>query len=225
MCERLEEVKKRMQAAALKAGRDPSSIKIVAVSKKKPSFQIQELYDCGQKIFGENYVQEAVEKIKSLSALNDVEWHFIGHLQRNKAKLAVDYFHWIEGVDSLRLAKTINKYAIKAKKRISCLIQVNIGREESKSGVFEEDLPELVRAFSEFTALELKGFMTIHPRSDDVEESRYWFKKMRKLLETYQKEYPFLKELSMGMSRDFEIAIQEGATIVRIGTALFGPRD
>lgn len=225
MCEKLEEIQKRVKAAALKVGRDPSSIKIVAVSKKKPASQIEQLYRCGQKIFGENYVQEAVRKIDALSSFGDISWHFIGHLQKNKAKLAVKYFNWIEGVDSFSLAKLLNKYALKAQKKINCLIQVNIGREKTKSGILEEEIVDLIESIIELEALSLKGFMTIHPRSEHVEDSRHWFKKMKVLLEKYQARYPFLKELSMGMSKDFEIAIEEGATIVRIGTALFGPRD
>ena len=227
MCKRLEAIKERVKSAAERAGRNPSDIKIVAVSKKKPASQIKELYGCGQRLFGENYIQEAIKKIEGLSNLKDISWHFIGHLQRNKAKFAVRYFDWIETVDSIRLARAINKKAGQIGKKINILVQVNIGREESKSGFLEEDVRGAIEVIRELDNLNLRGLMTIPPRADTAEDSRVWFKKLALLKKQLTNIFPTLslKELSMGMSRDFEVAIEEGATIVRIGTSLFGPRD
>ena len=227
MCEKFEAIRERVVRAAERVGRDPSEIKIVAVSKKKPVSQIEWLYRCGQRLFGENYVQEAVEKIEELSRLKGISWHFIGHLQRNKAKIAVRYFDWIETVDSIRLAKALNKKAGDMGKKVNILVQVNIGREESKSGFMEEDIQDAIEVIMGLDNLSLHGLMTIPPRAETAEGSRVWFKKLALLKDRLVEVFPALslKELSMGMSRDFEVAIEEGATIVRVGTALFGPRD
>ncbi len=227
MCKKLDVIKKRVKIAAERVGRNPSKIKIVAVSKKKPVSQIKELYECGQRLFGENYIQEAIKKIEGLGSLKDISWHFIGHLQRNKAKFAVRYFDWIETVDSIRLARTLNKKANDIGKRVNILLQVNIGREESKSGFLEEEVLDAVNVISELDNLNLKGLMAIPPKAATVEGSRRWFKKMAEFRNRLRDAFPYLslEELSMGMSNDFEVAIEEGATIVRIGTALFGPRD
>ncbi len=212
--------------AAERSGRKSSDITIVAVSKKKPSSMIHSLYDCGQRVFGENYMQEAVNKIKELSDLADVKWHFIGHLQRNKAKHAAKWFDWVETVDSLKLAKALNKRAGELGRRLKVLVQINIAGEQTKHGVAPEDAQALLEEIGTLSRLEFKGLMTIHPFSADPEDARQWFKKMAQLRDDFSALYPALdfSELSMGMSNDFEVAIEEGATIVRIGTALFGPR-
>ena len=227
MCEQLEEIKKRVSQACERAGRDPAAVTIVAVSKKKPAEMVRRLYDCGHRVFGENYVQEGIEKIEALSDLNDITWHFIGHLQRNKAKLAVSKFQWVQTVDSVRLAKALNRHAAEQGKILNVLVQVNIGKEESKYGLVPEDVPEFLKAVFSLSHIRIRGLMTIHPFSVSKEESRTWFRQMAELRDHLSMAFPQidLSELSMGMSNDFDVAIEEGATIVRIGTALFGPRD
>ncbi len=226
MCERLKCVRDRVLAACKKTGRSLSDITIVAVSKTKPASMVMELYECGQRVFGENYIQEGVEKVTFLSTLKDIEWHFIGHLQRNKAKLAARYFHWVETVDSERIASALDKYAAKEGKVLNVLIQVNIGQEDSKFGILPKELPRLLNYVSSLANLRIKGLMTIHPFSSQKEDARRWFSMMAALREEMAQRFPHLdlSELSMGMSNDYDLAIEEGATIVRIGTALFGQR-
>ena len=230
MCEKLEEIRGRVRKAALRSSRDPDKVKILAVSKKKPPEMIRELFNCGQLSFGENYVQEAVAKIEELSDLRSkIHWHFIGHLQRNKAKLAARYFDCIETLDSLRLANALDSHAGKLGRRIDCLVQVNIGLDPAKSGVEPDRLRTLLEEVQDLPSIRIKGLMTIHPWSASAREARSWFRELRRLRdEVVSQGLPrgiCLDELSMGMSRDFEEAVEEGATIVRIGTALFGPRD
>ena len=227
MCERLEQIRAHVEEACRRSGRNPDEITVVAVSKRKPASMIRELFNCGQRVFGENYVQEGVAKVEELADLDEIKWHFIGHLQRNKAKLAVQHFDWIETVDSERLANALNKRAQELNKCVNVLVQVNIGQEESKYGVMKEDVPPLLEHVHGLSNLKLKGLMTIHPVSSSKEEARKWFSQMAALKRELEASYPEmdLSELSMGMSRDYDIAIEEGATIVRIGTALFGPRE
>jgi pyridoxal phosphate enzyme (YggS family) len=219
----LELVRSRIRDAAVKSGRDPSEIKLVAVSKLKPVGAIREAYEAGQRAFGENYAQDMAFKSKELSDL-DIEWHFIGHLQTNKAKLITPITSCVESIDSLKLAKELNK---RLERPIDILIEVNIGQEESKAGVREDDLPQLIRGLDKFDNLNLKGLMIIPPYQEDPEASRPYFRKLGQLLDRLnEEEIPCepLTELSMGMSHDFEVAIEEGATIVRVGTAIFGER-
>ncbi len=230
MCEKLKEIREQVYEAAVKAGRDPSRVTIVAVSKKKPAEMVHKLYECGQLFFGENYVQEAISKIEELSAIRPrLIWHFIGHLQRNKAKLAAKYFDCIETVDSIKLAKALDKHASALGRGIDCLIQVNIGKDPAKAGVAPEELGKILSQMEDFQSLRVKGLMTMHPWSSTRDEARKWFRKLRQLRDgVVAQGLPSgicLDELSMGMSRDFVEAVQEGATIVRIGTALFGPRE
>ena len=227
MCNRLEDIEKRVQDACRRSGRDPARVTVVAVSKKKPASMVRELYECGQRVFGENYVQEGVEKVKALSDLSGIKWHFIGHLQRNKAKLAVLNFDWVQTVDSVRLAQSLNRHAAEQGKILNVLVQVNIGGEESKFGLMPETVPEFLDQVSSLSNIFVRGLMTIHPFSASKEAARKWFRQMAALRAELAKTFPQLdlSELSMGMSNDFDVAIEEGATIVRIGTALFGPRD
>ncbi len=227
MCNRLEDIEKRVQDACRRSGRDPARVTVVAVSKKKPASMVRELYQCGQRVFGENYVQEGVEKVKALSDLSEIKWHFIGHLQRNKAKLAVLNFDWIQTVDSVRLAKSLNRHAAEQGKILNVLVQVNIGREESKYGLMPEKVPEFLDQVSSLSNICVRGLMAIHPFSGSKEAARKWFRQMANLRSELAKTFSQLdlSELSMGMSNDFEVALEEGATMVRIGTALFGPRD
>jgi len=227
MCVRFEQVKRRIVRAAERVGRRPSEIRLVAVSKTKPPEMVRDLYACGQNIFGENYVQEGVEKIKALSDIREgLSWHFIGHLQRNKAKAAVEYFDCIETIDSVRLAEAVDRQAEKMGKVMDVLIQVNIGRDRAKSGIEPDEARVFLEEIKGLSALNIRGLMTIHPWSLKSEDARMWFRALRELRDELLSTGigVDLPELSMGMSGDFEEAVEEGATIIRVGTALFGPR-
>lgn len=219
----LEEIRRRINAAVKRCGRDPGEVKLIAVGKTKPVELIREAYEAGQKVFGENYVQELKQKAEAL-AEGDVEWHFIGHLQRNKVKYVVPIIKCIHSLDSIRLVEEIEK---RADRKIDCLIEVNLGDEESKTGIEKENVYKLIEALKSMKFLNLKGLMTIPPYDPHPEKSRPYFKQLAKLMVEInnKKVYPFkLTELSMGMTEDFEIAIEEGATMVRVGTAIFGER-
>ena len=199
------------------------NVKIVAVSKTHPAERLREAFQAGVRVFGENRIQEAVPKIQELSVL-PIEWHFVGHLQTNKSRDAVRFFSWIHSIDSIRLLQHVEKEAAKQSKRMDLLLEINLGGEESKSGVTEKELPELLEAGRGLSWCTICGLMTIPPYLEDVTMARPYFKRLRELQQLYLQEYPQLTELSMGMSHDYVAAIEEGATIVRIGTALFGER-
>jgi len=222
----LAQIRSNIHAAAEKAGRDGASIKLVAVSKFVASDRIQEALDCGQTLFGENYLQEAAEKIPVIGA--GAKWHFIGHLQSNKAKQAVSLFDMVETVDRLKIAKALDTQGKQLGKTLSILIQVNIGREPQKSGVLPEETQHLLQAIREETDLQVCGLMTLPPFFDAPEKSRPFFRELRLLAHQLAQQQLFSDntqvELSMGMSGDYQVAIEEGATIVRVGTAIFGSR-
>jgi pyridoxal phosphate enzyme (YggS family) len=212
----------RIEKAAFRAKRDPKDVKLVAVSKTVEPLRIKEAIDAGVKILGENYVQEAQKKIEEIG--KDVSWHFIGHLQTNKAKYAVKLFEMIHSLDSLPLAFELNRRAEKEGKIIKVMIEVNLSGEETKFGTEEEKVLELAQKIFELKNLELIGLMTMPPYFEEPERSRPYFIRLRELKERIVREGIPINELSMGMSNDFEVAIEEGATYVRIGTAIFGPR-
>ena len=217
----LENIKRiREQIAKNAKGRD---VRLIAVTKTVRPEQIAEAYQAGVHTFGENRVQEALPKLAALSHLN-IEWHFIGHLQTNKAKEAVKNFSWIQSIDSLKLLHQVEKEAAKQQKQIDCLLELNLGNEESKHGLAEPELPGVLEATQELSWTKLRGFMIIPPFFEDSELVRPYFRRLYKLQQKWHAEYPDLKELSMGMSNDFEIAIQEGATMVRVGSYIFGGR-
>jgi pyridoxal phosphate enzyme (YggS family) len=223
IAENLKWVRERIAVSAARAGRDPAEIRLVAVSKTKPASMIREAYEAGQRAFGENYAQELRDKAKDLSDLA-IEWHFIGSLQRNKAKYVAPVAAMMESVDSIELAEALNSRAVRP---LPCLIEVNVGGEESKTGVAPEAALELARRIIELPNLDLRGVMAIPPLLDDPEASRPYFRKLREVLDQLNRSLSLpspLVELSMGMSLDFEVAIEEGATIVRVGTAVFGGR-
>lgn len=223
----LEEINQRIRKSAIAFGRPPETVRLVAVSKTVPPERIRPAVEAGVSILGENYIQEAGAKIDQLADLN-VSWHFIGHLQSNKTKYAVRWFDLIHTVDSLKLAREISKQAAKHDKVQNILIQVNIGREDSKSGISETEAIPLVREISGLENIAVKGLMTIPPYFDAPEKARPYFKALAALKEKIAAEnIPgiSMEELSMGMSGDFEAAIREGATLVRIGTAIFGARQ
>ena len=227
MKENLELIKKRIADAATDCGRDPETVRLVAVSKMVDADRMAEAIDAGAVILGENYIQEARDKF---NAMNDrpVQWHFIGHLQSNKAKYAVRIFDLIHSVDSLKLAKALDKEARKCGKVQEILVQVNISREETKSGIAETDAVELVAKISQLVNIRVKGLMTMPPFFDAPEQARPFFRQLARLRDRIvDHKIPGVKmdELSMGMTGDFEVAIKEGATLVRIGTAIFGARQ
>ena len=222
---RLENVNDRINKAALKCGRDPENIHLVAVSKTIPANRVKEAIELGVTILGENYVQEARDKFNLLGTY-PVSWHFIGHLQTNKAKYAVRLFDLIHSVDTLKLARELDKQAKKVNKFQDILIQINVSKEPSKSGSDMENAANLIKDIVHLENVSLKGFMAMPPFFNNPEKARPYFIALRNLRDQIQKTLPgvALDELSMGMTGDFEVAIEEGATFVRIGTAIFGER-
>ena len=222
---RLENVNARIHKAALKCGRDPESIHLVAVSKTIPANRVKEAIELGVTILGENYVQEARNKFNVLGTY-PVSWHFIGHLQTNKAKYAVRLFDLIHTVDTLKLATELDKQAKKINKFQDILIQINVSKEPSKSGSDIENVTNLIKNIGHLENLSLKGLMAMPPFFNKPEKARPYFITLRNLRDQIRKDLPgvALDELSMGMTGDFEVAIEEGATFVRIGTAIFGER-
>ncbi|OQY14160.1 MAG: YggS family pyridoxal phosphate enzyme [Desulfobacteraceae bacterium 4572_187] len=226
MKNKLQSVMDRIKKAAVSSGRNPETVRLVAVSKTIPSETVRKAIDAGAEILGENYIQEARTKFNDLSSY-PVSWHFIGHLQTNKAKYAVRIFDLIHSVDSFKLALELDKQAKKTGKIQHVLIQVNISDESSKSGISLQDTLKLVKEISVLNNLAIKGLMTMPPFFNAPEKVRPFFKNLRSLRDQISKEdidNVAIDELSMGMTGDFEVAIEEGATLVRIGTAIFGER-
>jgi len=215
IAESLAQVNERIEKAARLAGRAREQITLIGVSKTMPAASVREAYEAGLRHFGENYVQEFEAKRKELGDLPDAVFHMIGHLQSNKARAAADLFQVIHTVDSARLARRLNETG----KPLHVLIEVKLSPEGTKSGIEEERLPELAECIRGLDKLELRGLMVMPPWSKNPEDSRPYFRRLRSLAEKLR-----LPELSMGMSGDFEVAIEEGATMIRIGTAIFGPR-
>lgn len=225
--EKGETVKKRIIAACKRSGRNPQEVQLLAVSKNHSADDILQLNKSGWTDFGENYVQELAKKHEELP--QSISWYMIGHLQRNKVKYIADYVKMIQSVDTVKLLHTIEKEAKKHNRQIPVLIEVNVGEEESKFGVRPtlEDCMELADECLKLPHVKLRGLMTSAPYFEDPEETRPIFRKLRELRDEMNKQNSQLKldVLSMGMTHDFEIAIEEGATCVRVGTAIFGPRD
>ncbi len=222
--ERAARVRDRMGQAAVRSGRRPEEIRLVAVGKAQPPEAIGEAVEAGLNVFGENYVQEAEGKIQ---AHPGAEWHLIGTLQRNKVKKAVSLFSWIQTVDSLPLLSEISRRAAEAGRIVPVLLEVNLAEEESKGGISPDGLPALIEAAPNFPGVSVRGLMAIPPWTDDPEESRPYFRRLRHLFAECAARGgtgPEWTEVSMGMSSDFEAAIEEGATMVRVGTAIFGSR-
>ena len=223
----LDVIRKQIGQTAVDCGRDAGEVTLIGVSKRKPAGLIREAIDAGHKDFGENYIQESMEKIDDIGR-DRACWHFIGHLQSNKAKFAVRYFDLIHTVDKIKLAKEINKQAAKIGKVQEILLQVNIAEEETKSGAKAEEVVELAKDISRFEHLSLQGLMCMPPFFDDPEEARPYFRAVREISRDIARESlpnVSMTHLSMGMSNDFAVAIEEGATLIRVGTAIFGRRD
>jgi hypothetical protein len=226
IADRLTEVRARISAAARSAGRDPASIRLIAVSKTAPLDAIREAWHAGQRDFGENRVQEGLQKIATSADL-EIRWHLIGHLQTNKARKAAAAFATIQSVDSVELLQKLDQAAAEAATRPELLIQVDLAGETTKFGAAPGDVPRLLDAASRLTAATVVGLMTLPPAPETPEEGRPWFRRLRGLRDEWLAAGapgPMLRELSMGMSGDFEVAIQEGATMVRVGTSIFGSR-
>jgi len=230
IADNLAQVRERVADAARRAARKPEDIALMAVSKTFSPERIREAYEAGLRVFGENRVQEFAGKIDALRNLPDANWHLIGHLQTNKAAKAAELFAAVDSVDSLRLAQKLNASAQQSGKTLAVLIEINVGGEEAKSGVPPEShkLDELLLAAPDLTSLEFRGLMTIPPFSDDPQQARPYFRRLRELRDRISsRRLPSIAVdvLSMGMSHDFEVAIEEGSTCVRVGTALFGERS
>jgi pyridoxal phosphate enzyme (YggS family) len=215
----IERVRERIARACQRAGRDPGSVQLVSVSKGHPEELIRLAYDAGMRVFGENYAQELAEKAARLSDLPDIRWRFIGHLQRNKIKLIERARATVDTVDSSRLAQAISKRAEARGATVELLVQVKLGNETQKSGCQPDEVPALVDAVRALPNVTLRGLMTVAPHLEDAEATRPFFAALRKLAEAQG-----LSELSMGMTHDLEQAVEEGSTMLRIGTAIFGPR-
>ncbi len=222
----VKRVQERIAAACLRASRQREEVKLVAISKTFPSERVREAYEAGLREFGENRVQEAAAKRPALADL-DITWHLVGHLQTNKAKAARELFQWVHSVDSVRLAQKLHQALSEKGGRLRVLIEVNLAGEESKSGARPEEVLPLAEEIGRLDSLELRGLMAIPPIAENPEDSRPYFRRLRELAQQIaDKMIPGISmaELSMGMTYDFEIAVEEGATLVRVGTGIFGAR-
>lgn len=223
--ENLKEVYENIKQSAKSVNRDPSKIKLVAVGKNHRPKKIIEVMKSGHNRFGENRVQELLDK-HELFYDQDIKWHFIGHLQKNKVKylMKIDKLEMIESIDSLEIAEEVNKEANEVDKTINILLQVNIANDPKKFGFSKEEIKKVLNEVEKMNNLIVKGLMTITPYEAEMEETKQYYQKMKSLIEDLNKEGHNLTELSMGMSRDYDLAIKQGATIVRVGTAIFGKR-
>lgn len=225
--ENVARVQEQIAAACRNVGRRREDVKLVAISKTFPAESIRAAYEAGLRDFGENRVQEAHAKRPALSDLS-ITWHLVGHLQTNKAKAARELFDWVHSVDSFRIALKLDQAAVPGGGRLPVLLEVNLGEEESKVGVGESEIIQLAEQVSRLGTLEVRGLMVIPPFLDDPEQVRPYFRRLRELAQEIDSKNianVSMQELSMGMSHDFEVAIEEGATLIRVGTAIFGARS
>jgi pyridoxal phosphate enzyme (YggS family) len=227
IAENIARVRERIAAAARRAGRNADEITLMGVSKTFPAASIREAYAAGLRVFGENRVQEFAGKANTLRDLRDIEWHLIGHLQTNKAAKATELFDAVDSVDSVRMADKLNTLAESAGKSLSVLIEINVGGEKEKSGVApgSDELEQILQSAPQWGNLKIQGLMTVPPYTEDPEGSRPYFRQLHQIRDFIAAcDLPGTAVLSMGMSHDFEVAIEEGATCVRVGTAIFGER-
>lgn len=226
LSDNLHEVQENIRKACERSGRNPEDVTLIAVSKTKPVSDIEQIYAAGIREFGENKVQEMNDKQKVLPG--DINWHMIGHLQRNKVKYIVDNVAMIHSVDSVRLAEEISKEAVKKNVTVDILVEVNVAKEESKFGLYTEDVRQFVEQISKLPGINIKGLMTSAPLVDNPEDNRQYFKKLKDLsvdINAKNIDNVHMDFLSMGMTNDYVVAVEEGATHVRVGTAIFGHRD
>jgi len=224
--ENYDNVLKKVQESCDRAGRSYDEVTLIAVSKTKPVAMLQEIYDCGCRDFGENKVQEIMDKYPQLPS--DIRWHMIGHLQTNKVKYIVDKVYMIHSVDSIKLAKEISKEALKKNVTVKVLLEVNVAKEETKYGLLTEEVLNFYNEVIDLPGLKVCGLMTIAPYVENPEENRQYFVDLKQLMVDIQSEKTdniSVGELSMGMTGDYEVAIEEGATFVRVGTGIFGERN
>jgi pyridoxal phosphate enzyme (YggS family) len=229
IAENIARVRERMRVAAVRAGRDPGSITLMAVSKTFPAESIREAYGAGIRVFGENRVQEFAGKAGALHDLADVRWHMIGHLQSNKAGKAAELFHVVDSVDSLKLAEKLDEAARTAGRKLRVLVEINVGGEAAKTGIGSDsaELDRLLGEMARLQHLEVRGLMTVPPYTEDPQGARPYFRRLRELRDQIAGRHlpgVGMDELSMGMSHDFEVGIEEGSTCVRVGSAIFGHR-
>ena len=220
-----QSVTQRLQQACADCGRDPASVRLLAVSKPKPAAMVEAVYQLGQRAFGENYVQDGMDKITALSHLDDIEWHFIGPLQSNKTRIVAEHFHWLETLDREKIARRLNDQRPQSMPPLKVLLQVNISGEAQKSGLLAQDVLPLADSIAGMEQLSLQGLMCIPEHTDDDERLAQQFRDMKTLSQQLQETHPGARVLSMGMSGDLELAIACGSTEVRIGTDIFGARD
>lgn len=223
--QRYHQVTARILSACERAHRSASEVSLLAVSKTKPAEMVQAIYNEGHRHFGENYLQDALEKIETLAHLEDIQWHFIGPLQSNKTRPVAEHFHWVETVDRRKIATRLNDQRPEHLKALNVLIQVNVSGEEQKSGISPEDVPELAAAIGALPRLTLRGLMCIPEATQDEQKLASQFRILTELLPQLQQDHPSCDTLSMGMSGDLEPAIASGSTQVRIGTDIFGARN
>ena len=226
LSDNLHEVQENIRRACERSGRNPEDVTLIAVSKTKPVSDIEQIYAAGIREFGENKVQEMNDKQKVLPG--DINWHMIGHLQRNKVKYIVDNVAMIHSVDSVRLAEEISKEAVKKNVTVDILVEVNVAKEESKFGLYTEDVRQFVEQISKLPGINIKGLMTSAPFVDNPEDNRQYFKKLKDLsvdINAKNIDNVHMDFLSMGMTNDYVVAVEEGATHVRVGTAIFGHSD
>lgn len=223
--DKLTKVTERIQQAALAVARNPQTVHLVVVSKTQSAAAVAQAYRCGQRHFAENYLQEALEKVNALRPLKDIQWHFIGPIQSNKTRAIAENFAWVHSIDREKIAQRLNEQRPQDLEPLQVCLQVNIDDEPSKSGVSLQDLPALAHAIEQLPRLQLRGLMTIPAPSDNPLQQRATFARLREALSDLQaRGFIALDTLSMGMSSDLEAAIAEGATLVRVGTDIFGAR-
>ncbi|HEX7557068.1 MAG TPA: YggS family pyridoxal phosphate-dependent enzyme [Leptolinea sp.] len=227
-----EDVQTRLEQAVLDSGRTPESVRLLVVTKGQPTEKIQFAYQAGARLFGENYPEETLDKIEQLRNLDGIEFHMIGHLQSRKAKIIATAFNYMHSIDRVSIAEKLNTELLDAKRKLPILLEMNVSGEASKNGfpawepALWDNLLASVEQISAFTSLQIHGLMTMPPLTADQDAVRPYFKKLRELRDFLAMHFPLIKwsELSMGTSADFEIAVQEGATFIRVGTAIMGPR-
>jgi pyridoxal phosphate enzyme (YggS family) len=224
LLKRLQQVQQRLREAEARFGREPGSVLLLPVSKTRPAEDIAQVAATGLRAFGESYLQEALDKIEALAS-QDLQWHFIGPIQSNKTRPIAENFHWVHSVDRLKIARRLHEHRPAHLPALNICLQINISGENSKSGLTPEELPPLLDDIKDLTRLKLRGLMAIPAKSDDFEEQRAAFHRMRLLYEDLNSRGLGLDTLSMGMSNDLEAAVAEGSTLVRVGTDIFGPRQ
>lgn len=221
----LKNVQQQIQSAATVAGRSADDIRLIAVSKTKPASDIEQVYRAGQHEFGENYLQEAIDKIQQLEHLGDIKWHFIGAIQSNKTRPIAEHFDWVHSVDRIKIARRLAEQRPTDLKPLNICLQVNVSNEASKAGISLDEVEALAAEVKQLEHIRLRGLMAIPLNTSDPEQQRFYFRQLKNCIDKLNQQGFELDTLSMGMSNDMDIAIAEGATMIRIGTAIFGARS